>query len=99
MSPNAYPLETLDDLGARFRQLRKAAGLTQTELARQLGMRQEALSRFESGRGTDFSAARLLKLLHALGLGLDFVPLDRRPTLDDTLLERRRGDNVGPQAR
>lgn len=99
MLSNAYPLETLDDMGARFRQLRKNAGLTQTELAQQLGMRQEALSRFESGRGADFSAARLLKLLHALGFGLDFVPLDRRPTLNDTLRERRGGDNVGPQAR
>lgn len=99
MSSNAYPLETLDEAGAKFRELRKHAGLTQTELANQLGMRQEALSRFESGHSTDFSAAKLLRLLHALGHGLDFVPLDRRPTLNDTLRERREGRNVGPASR
>lgn len=96
---DAFPAETLRDAGTRLRQLRKQAGLTQVELASQVGMRQEALSRFESGRGPDFSAGRLLKLLHALGFGLDFVPLHRRPTLNDTLRERREGLNVGPHAR
>jgi transcriptional regulator with XRE-family HTH domain len=99
MLSDAYPAETLRDAGERLRQLRKEAGLTQTELASRVGMRQEALSRFESGHGPDFSAGRLLKLLHALGHGLDFVPLNRRPTLNDTLRERREGLNVGPHAR
>ena len=99
MLTDAYPTETLRDAGERLRQLRKEAGLTQTELANRVGMRQEALSRFESGHGTDFSAGRLLKLLHALGFGVDFVPLNRRPTLNDTLRERREGLNVGPRAR
>lgn len=99
MLTDAYPAEPLRDAGQRLRELRKATGLTQTELANQVGMRQEALSRFESGHGRDFSASRLLKLLHALGFGLDFVPLNRRPTLNDTLRERREGRNVGPHAR
>jgi HTH-type transcriptional regulator/antitoxin HipB len=99
MLTDAYPAEALRDAGTRLRQLRKQAGLTQVELASQVGMRQEALSRFESGRSADFSVGRLLKLLHALGFGLDFVPLNRRPTLNDTLRERREGLNVGPHAR
>ena len=92
-------LTTLPDLGRRFRALRKAAGKTQTELATAVGMRQEALSRFESGAGADFSLAKLLRLLQALELELDFRPVVRRPTLNDVLREVKQGHNSGPAAR
>jgi len=48
-------METLPEMGQRFRQLREAAGKTQSQIASAVGMRQEALSRFECRRGTDFS--------------------------------------------
>lgn len=93
------PLRTLPDIGRRFKTLRKKAGKTQTELAEAVGMWQEALSRFESGKGMDFSLAKLLKLLNALDLEIDFTPAPRRPTLTDILDERRRGLNSGADAK
>lgn len=92
-------LVTLPDVGRRFRTLRKAAGRTQTEVAAAAGMRQEALSRFESGRATDLSLSKLLRLLQALELQLDFQPVTRRPSLSDVLQEVRQGQNTGPDAR
>lgn len=99
MSSDAYLMETLLDVGRRFRALRKRAGKTQQEVAAAVGMRQEALSRFESGNGADFSLAKLLRLLQALEMNLEFAPATRRPTLDTVLAERRNNGNVGPAAR
>ena len=83
-------MKTLPDLGAEFQALRREVGLTQRETAQRVGMRQEALSRFERGRGGDFSVAKLLRLAQALGRDLDFGPTHKRPpTLDDVLAERR----------
>ncbi|HWL28207.1 MAG TPA: helix-turn-helix transcriptional regulator [Burkholderiaceae bacterium] len=90
---------TLPDVGARFQKLRKRAGKTQSEVAQAVGMRQEALSRFESGAATDFSLGKLLKLLQTLDLELDFKPVMRRPTLDDLLAERRSSANPNPSSR
>ncbi len=79
--------------------MRKAAGKTQVEVASAVGMRQEALSRFESGAGTDFSAAKLLRLLRVLGHEVQFAPVVRRPTLDEVLDDVKRGANTGPSSR
>lgn len=103
MTPDAYvnkpPLETLPDVGRWFQVLRRSAGKTQVEVASAVGMRQEALSRFESGSGTDFSLAKLLRLLAVLELELDFKPVTRRPSLTEVLTEVRSGTNTGPDAR
>ena len=103
MTPNANSIGqeglTLPDMGRRFQALRKAAGKTQAEVAQAVGMRQEALSRFESGRGNDFSLARLLRLLEVLGLRMELAPVTRRPSLADLLQEVREGANTGPDAR
>jgi HTH-type transcriptional regulator/antitoxin HipB len=103
MTPNANSVDdellTLPDVGRRFQQLRKAAGKTQTEVAQAVGIRQEALSRFESGRGNDFSLAKLLRLLEVLELRMDFAPVTRRPSLVDVLKEVRTGANTGPHSR
>ena len=100
MTADAYTtMETLPDVGNRFRQLRKKAHKTQSEVAGAVGMRQEALSRFESGRGTDFSLTKLLRLLQVLDVELDFVSATRRPTLSSVLEERRHNANVGPDSR
>ena len=82
-------MKTLADLGLEFQTLRKQAELTQQETARRVGMRQEALSRFERGRGSDFSVAKLLRLAQTLGCDLYFASAHRRPTLDDVLSERK----------
>ena len=82
-------MKTLSDLGAEFQALRRAAGFTQEETAGRVGMHQEALSRFERGRGTDFSLAKFLRLAQALGNEVELVSAGKRPTLDDVLAERR----------
>lgn len=92
-------MKTVIDIGNEFQGLRKEAGKTQTEVAETIGMQQEALSRFERGRGNDFSLGRLLRLAHALGYELEFVPLKKRPTLTDVLQERMQSANTGPESR
>ena len=98
MSLNAYSTATLPDVGQHFRTLRKQLGKTQEEVATAVGMRQEALSRFESGKGADFSLSKLLRLLQVLEMNLEFTPSTRRPTLTSVLAERRNNSNVGPTA-
>jgi transcriptional regulator with XRE-family HTH domain len=103
MTSDAYfgqdRLATLPDAGRRFKVLRKRAGKTQTEVATAVGMRQEALSRFESGASPDFSLARLLRLLQVLDLELEFRPTTRHPTLQDVLDDVKHGRNTGPDSR
>lgn len=92
-------MKTLSDLGEEFQRLRQSAKVNQTHLADLTGMRQEALSRLERGRGNDFSVAKLLRLAQALGYDLTFVPAHGRPTLDDVLAETRASANTGPESR
>ncbi len=99
MSLGANFMRTLPDVGSQFKALRKQAAKTQGEVAAAAGMRQEALSRFESGSAADFSLAKLLRLLQALNLELDFKAASRRPTLQAVLQERQRSANTGPDAR
>jgi len=96
MSSSAYfSMKTLPEIGAHFKALRKQAYKTQDQLAAATGMRQEAISRFEAGSAADFSLGKLLVLLQALDLELDFKPAMRRPTLDDLLAERRNHPGSG----
>ncbi|MBA3056693.1 MAG: helix-turn-helix domain-containing protein [Gammaproteobacteria bacterium] len=92
-------MKTLPDLGAEFQALRREAGKTQQEVATAAGMRHEALSRFERGRGSDFSLGKMLRLAHVLGKDLNFVSCRQRPTLEDVLLERQAQSNTGPASR
>lgn len=89
LSDTYYSMRTLPDVGTCFKAMRKKAHKTQGELAATTSMRQEAISRFETGSAADFSLNKLLKLLEALDLELDFKPAVRRPTLEDLLAERR----------
>ena len=92
-------MKTLSELGEQYQALRKTAGKTQQDVCLAVGMRQEALSRFERGRGADFSADKLLRLLQVLELQIEFTPTTRRPTLTTLLQERRSNTNVGPDSR
>jgi transcriptional regulator with XRE-family HTH domain len=59
------------DTGASIRTARRAAGITQKELARRVGTQPSAISRLESGR----NVARLRtleKIAEALGLTLEW---------------------------
>ena len=65
-------------LGRRLRRLRKQRGLTQTELARQIGIQQSDLSRMESGEYR-VSLDNLFKILSALGVAVTDFFSDSRP--------------------
>lgn len=55
-------------LGARIRQARQAAGLSQAELADILGITRSACSQWEADKGTGPRRARLETLAEALGV-------------------------------
>ena len=92
-------MKTIADLGAELQQLRQQSGLTQQHAAAVTGMRQEAVSRFERGRGNDFSVVKLLRLAQSLGYEVQLVPHQSRPTLTDVLAQTRASANTGPDSR
>ena len=92
-------MKTIVDLGVELQQLRTQAKMTQGRMANATGMRQEAVSRFECGRGNDFSVGKLLRLVQVLGYDVQFVPARGRPTLHDVLAEIRASANTGPTSR
>lgn len=53
--------------GERFREIRKRKGVTQEELARVLGTKQEAISRFENGK-ENITMERAEQIASALGM-------------------------------
>lgn len=64
-----FPLRTAAQLPPLLQAFRKAAGLTQREVALRLGVSQQTYSAME--RNADkVGAARLLRLLHILGVEL-----------------------------
>lgn len=56
-------------MGEKLKAARKAAGLTQVELAEKVGCKQKDISRWENGRPT--TAETLKKLAQALGCSMD----------------------------
>ncbi|MGV8823588.1 helix-turn-helix transcriptional regulator [Methylibium petroleiphilum] len=64
-----FPVRTADQLHGLLQSFRKAAGLTQADLAARLGVTQQTLSALERNAGT-VSAARLMKLLSILDVEL-----------------------------
>jgi len=63
------------ELGVQIRQLREAAGINQTELARRMGTSQPAVARLEAGGGTP-KLDTLERAAAALGavLTVQFIP-------------------------
>jgi transcriptional regulator with XRE-family HTH domain len=93
-------MKILLNLGEELQACRKQVGMTQAELARLTDVRQESISRFERGRGSDFSLVKLLRLAQAVGYDLELVALKgNRPTLSEVLDEVRASANTGPDSR
>lgn len=82
-------MRTLAELGHAFAESRKRRGLRQGEVARQAGLTQESLSRFEHGQLSELGARKLLALLAVLGLELNFSEVGTSGSLDE--LRRERG--------
>jgi HTH-type transcriptional regulator / antitoxin HipB len=81
-----------DDLGHYLRDRRRAAGLTQTDLAARAGVSRRWLSDLEAGKPTA-EVGLVLKVIAALDMILDLQPLpDQDIDLDELL------DNLGGAA-
>jgi DNA-binding transcriptional regulator YiaG len=67
--------------GSEIRFLRRCLGLSETDLARRLGVTIETVSRWEHGSsGMRVSAERLLRVIAAMDLGMSPPPVDQMGT-------------------
>ena len=67
MTKHTARLRAPGDFGLAVQQARLARGLTQTELAAELGVRQSTISEIESGKATIY-VRRLLSIARVTGL-------------------------------
>ncbi len=81
-------MKTLAELGRAVAEQRKKRGLPQGQVARQSGLTQESLSRFENGQLSEFGSRKLLAVLAVLGLEMNFTEVGMSGTLDELRLER-----------
>lgn len=82
-------MQTVNELGEVVAARRRALGLKQGDVAAQAGVAQAALSRFERGKLAEFGSRKLLAVLAALGMELQFVEMETAGSLDE--LRRERG--------
>jgi transcriptional regulator with XRE-family HTH domain len=78
----------LSEIGLQLKQARKAAQLSQAELAAPLGMSRATVSAIEGGRCEEIGVTKLAALLERVGLELTAGPRRTRPTLDELRAER-----------
>jgi DNA-binding XRE family transcriptional regulator len=86
-----WPPVFFETVGARFRNGRQQAGLTQRQLAEKAGISQSVVSRFERGLVARMSAERVVRLAIALGPRFPFgcCPHDHRcPYPSDPTVQR-----------
>ena len=81
-------MQTLVELGEAVATRRRSLGLKQGDVAALAGVSQETLSRFERGRLAEFGSRKLLFVLAALGMELDFAETRASGSLDDLGRER-----------
>lgn len=82
-------MQTLQELGAAVATRRRSLGLKQGDVALQAGLGRAALSRFERGKLAEFGSRKLLAVLAALGMELQFMEMGAAGSLDE--LRRERG--------
>ncbi len=75
----AYPVRTSDQLRSILRRLRKAQGLSQTDLGRKVGLSQERISAIEN-HPERVTTDQLLTVLMALGAELAITPRSAQGT-------------------
>jgi transcriptional regulator with XRE-family HTH domain len=71
--------------GSVIREARQAEGLTQSALARRLGITQPAIARLEAA-GDEVTVATLQRALNAMGRALVLRVVKQKSSIDETLL-------------
>ncbi|HAL22608.1 MAG TPA: transcriptional regulator [Stenotrophomonas sp.] len=82
-------MQTLAELGLAVANRRRALRMTQAEVAAQAGVSSDTLSRFELGRVSEFGSRKLLAVLSALGMELEFQEEGAAGNLDELRKEHR----------
>jgi len=82
-------MRTLVELGQAAATRRRAMGMKQGEVAKIAGIAQAVLSRFERGKLAEFGTRKLLAVLSAIEMEIQFMPVIPSGSLDD--LRRERG--------
>ena len=75
-------------MGVAVAKRRRALGLRQGDVAAQVGIAQETLSRFELRKASEFGSRKLLAVLAVLGMELEFVEIGAAGSLDELRRER-----------
>jgi transcriptional regulator with XRE-family HTH domain len=84
-------------IGARIRQARLAAGISQSSLARLLGVTRSACSQWESARGTAPHRKRLEQLANLFGVSYEWLVTGKKPKEERTFTGVR--ENMVPAYR
>jgi HTH-type transcriptional regulator/antitoxin HipB len=82
-------MQTVQELGEAVAERRRTLGFKQGDVAARAGVAQAALSRFERGKLPEFGSRKLLAVLAALDMELQFVEMGTAGSLDE--LRRERG--------
>lgn len=82
-------MQTVLELGEAVASRRRSLGLKQGDVAARAGIPQEVLSRFEHGKLAEFGSRKLLAVLAAMDMELQFVEKVASGSLDE--LRRERG--------
>ena len=73
----------LFDIGQQIRAERKRRKMTQSELAKLLGMSRSTISQIENGTVQEIGLRKLIRILDVLGLELRIRHTGTPPTLDE----------------
>lgn len=73
----------MNNLGILIRSLRKAAGLSQSQLAQRHGMSRATISGIENNTVAEVGIRKVAAILEGLGYELTAIPKRRRKTLDE----------------
>lgn len=71
-------------MGERIKQLRKSAGLTQSELGEKVGVKKNAVSKWECGRVEDIPLSTIKELASLFGVSVPYLTEDETTELELT---------------